>query len=229
MVTRPFLRNGLGYEAITIDTAMPFVKATYNLEGDGPLALTCYEALSALNAAARQAHYPNLEAVASYLASGDADKEQELILYAKSCVQPGVAYYFQQLSTNMKQALEAFKAARLFSPSKLHEMRPDASAVDSLVSFPFLTPAIPALEEFPLFIAAAEDVDSIYDPVLFWKEHENTLPTWSQAARQILLVQPSSAASERVFSLLNNSFGERQYSSLQGYIEASLMLQYNKR
>ena len=164
---KPYLMVEL---AVTIDAAMPFVKATYNLEGDGPLALTCYEALSALNAAARQAHYPNLEAVASYLASGDADKEQELILYAKSCVQPGVAYYFQQLSTNMKQALEAFKAARLFSPSKLHEMRPDDSAVDSLVSFPFLTPAIPALkEEFPLYIAAAEDVDSAYDPLLFWK------------------------------------------------------------
>ena len=32
--------------AVTIDAAAPFVKATYNLEGDGPLALTCYEAIS---------------------------------------------------------------------------------------------------------------------------------------------------------------------------------------
>ena len=45
--------------AVTIDAAMPFVKATYSLEGDGPLALTCYEAISVLNAAARQAYYPN--------------------------------------------------------------------------------------------------------------------------------------------------------------------------
>ena len=42
--------------AVTIDAAMPFVKATYVLEGDGPLALSCYETISALNAAARQAH-----------------------------------------------------------------------------------------------------------------------------------------------------------------------------
>ena len=47
------------------------------------------------------------------------------------------------------------------------------------------------------------------------------------AARQVLLVQPSSGASERVFSLLKNSFGDRQNSALQDYIEASLMLQYN--
>ena len=33
----------------------------------------------------------------------------------------------------------------------------------------------------------------------------------------------------RVFSLLKASFNERQDGSLQDYIEASLMLQYNKR
>ena len=31
--------------AATIDAATPFVKATYNLEGDGPFALSCYEAI----------------------------------------------------------------------------------------------------------------------------------------------------------------------------------------
>ena len=31
--------------AATIDAATPFVKATYNLEGDGPFALNCYEAI----------------------------------------------------------------------------------------------------------------------------------------------------------------------------------------
>ena len=36
------------------------------------------------------------------------------------------------------------------------------------------------------------------------------------------------AAAERVFSLLKASFNERQDGSLQDYIEASLMLQYNK-
>ena len=44
----------------------------------------------------------------------------------------------------------------------------------------------------------------------------------------VLLVQPSSAGAERAFFfLLSNSFGCRQDNSLQDYIEASLMLQYN--
>ena len=36
------------------------------------------------------------------------------------------------------------------------------------------------------------------------------------------------AAAERVFSLLKNSFNERQDLALQDYLEASLMLQYNR-
>ncbi len=129
----------------------------------------------------------------------------------------------------MKEPLTAFKGARLFCPSKVHEMQPDSAAVDSLLAFPFLSNSIAALKgELPQYVAAAEDVNPTHDPLEFWKRHEDTLPTWAAAARKVVLVQPSSAASERVFSLLNNSFGDRQQSSLQDYIEASLMLQYNK-
>ena len=43
-----------------------------------------------------------------------------------------------------------------------------------------------------------------------------------------LLIQPSSAAGERVFSLLNNSFKETQARAVEDYIEASIVLQYNR-
>ena len=215
--------------AATIDAGMPFVKATYNLEGDGPLALTCYDAISALNMSARQAYYPNLDAIAAHIAS-NAQEESDLVQHAKSCVQPGIAYYFEQVSTNMKPALEAFKAARRFSPFRLIEINPSVTAIDSLGAFPFLGTEIPALkQELPLYQAAAQDVDPLYDPLVFWKNHQAGLPTWAKAVRQVFLVQPSSAASERVFSLLRSSFGERQNSSLQDYIETSLMFQYNNR
>jgi len=46
-------------------------------------------------------------------------------------------------------------------------------------------------------------------------------------SKKILLVQPSSAAVERVFSLLNSGFVDQQEQSLQNYIEASVMLRYN--
>lgn len=213
--------------AATVDAGMPFVKATYNLEGDGPLVLTCYDTISALNVAARQAYYPNLESVAAHIAASPRE-ESDLLQHANTCIQPGIAYYFQQVSTNMKASLEAFKAARLFSPFRLTELNPSITTIDSLTSFPFLRSEIPALkQELPLYQAAAQDINPSYDPLIFWKNHESDLPTWAKAARQVFLVQPSSAASERVFSLLRNSFGERQNSALQDYIETSLMLQYN--
>ncbi len=213
--------------AVTVDAGMPFVRATYNLEGDGPLALSCYDTISALNVSARQAHYPNLDAIASQIAGGNAQEESELLQHAKKCVEPGITYYFHQISTNMKTPLEAFKVARLFSPFRLTEINPSVTNIDSLATFPFLKSEIEALkQELPLYLAAAQDIDPSLDPLIFWKHHENDLPTWAKAARHVVLVQPSSAGSERVFSLLKNSFADKQNSSLQDYIETS---QYNNR
>ena len=56
--------------AVTVDAALPFVRATYILEGDGPLALSCYETIASLNISARQANYSNLAAVAANLLQG---------------------------------------------------------------------------------------------------------------------------------------------------------------
>ena len=56
----------------------------------------------------------------------------------------------------------------------------------------------------------------------------NRRPVHVLSRKTWLLVQPSSAAAERVFSLLQNSFSQRQSSSLEDYIETSLMLQYNR-
>ena len=54
-------------------------------------------------------------------------------------------------------------------------MRPSLEAVDAFVAFSSLSADIAALkEEFPLYTAAAEDVDPSYDPLLFWKQHEST-------------------------------------------------------
>ena len=45
--------------AITVDAGEPFVKATYFLEGDGPLVFSCYEKILDLKASVSTALYPN--------------------------------------------------------------------------------------------------------------------------------------------------------------------------
>ncbi len=50
-----------------------------------------------------------------------------------------------------------------------------------------------------------------------WQLHENELPGWASVVKKVILVQPSSAASERVvfFPLLQNLFDEKQQNCLE--------------
>ena len=128
--------------------------------------------------------------------------------------------------------LNAFKAARLFSPSKAYDMQPSATDVDSLSSIPALNKpsVLSALkEELPAYLAKASDVSPIINELEWWRHNETFLPAWSRAAKIAILLQPSSAAAERAFSLLNASFGACQANTLEDYLEAAIMLQYNKR
>ena len=106
----------------------------------------------------------------------------------------------------------------------------DSSTIDQFAAaFPSLsTQTVAGLKaELPSYKAAVNDIDPSVDAQDWWKRHEQDLPHWCTAFELVLLVQPSSAATERVFSLLKNSFSQSQSSSLEDYIETSLMLQYN--
>ena len=78
------------------------------------------------------------------------------------------------------------------------------------------------------YLAKAADVSPEMDTLEWWRRHEGSLPYWTGAFRKVLLVKPSSAAAERVFSLLKATFSDQQDSALQDYLESSIMLQYNK-
>ena len=97
--------------AVTIDAMDPFVRATYLLEGDGPLALVAYEHLMTLFQAINSEHYPNVFAVARRLANGDIRHEQQLVTYAKSCVPLAYTYFRTKFERDLQPIVLAFKAA----------------------------------------------------------------------------------------------------------------------
>ncbi len=80
----------------------------------------------------------------------------------------------------------------------------------------------------PKYLAAAEDVSPTVDTIIivWWKRHTCE---WPPTLVKDMLVQPSSAVAERVFSILSNSFTDTQRSSLEDYIETSIMMQYNNK
>ena len=79
-----------------------------------------------------------------------------------------------------------------------------------------------------VYAAIAEDVSDEFTFLEFWKNNWKELPKSGEASSQILLCQPSSAATEHIFSIMNNSFEDQHHSSLEDYLEASVMMQYNK-
>lgn len=77
--------------SITVDAMKPFVCATYDLEGDGSLAPTAYQNISKLQSTIACEHY--VMALAKHESNGNSNHKQQLVRYAKGCVQPANEYF----------------------------------------------------------------------------------------------------------------------------------------
>ena len=62
---------------------------------------------------------------------------------------------------------------------------------------------------------------------IFWREHSIELPFWYKTAEHFALIATSSASVERVFSLYDGKFSEKQQSALQDYKEGAVMVHAN--
>ena len=80
----------------------------------------------------------------------------------------------------------------------------------------------------PSYIAKVMDISTECDILEWWKCNKEALPHWFSAVMKALVVQPSTAAAKRAFSILTASFVDQQERSLEDYIEASVILQFNK-
>ena len=98
------------------------------------------------------------------------------------------------------------------------ELKPTSSDLSSLSAFPYFnSEAIEGMKsELPTYLAA---VAQQFDPCEWWKYHSADIPMWARSFRKIARIHPSSAAAERVFSLLQSSFGKQQEQSLEDYIQ----------
>ena len=101
--------------AAIVDAGEPFVKATYQLEGDGALAFRCYEIFSTLEASVKLQHFSNLHAMANKLVGRSHELLNKFIQYGKARIQPGLQYFKAKFSNELSASLSAFKAALLLS------------------------------------------------------------------------------------------------------------------
>jgi len=144
-------------------------------------------------------------------------------------MQPALDYFKGLLDSSLKENISVYKVVRIFIPQKVAMLKPDDSHVNALQIIPFFkNEELEKLRaKLPSCLAKTDDISDDLDLLLWWKLNATVLPYWSNAVRKILIIQPSSAAAERVFSLLNSGFGDLQENSLKDYIEASIRLRYN--
>ena len=64
--------------------------------------------------------------------------------------------------------------------------------------------------------------------LMWWASNHTRFRVWAQAARIVMCLSPNSASCERVFSLLQCTFGANRASSLADQVEVSMMLRYNR-
>ena len=138
--------------------------------------------------------------------------------------------------------LELCRTVRAFDPV-FAATNVDVAFVDGMVAAIKPLHALGMLsdlkQQLPLYLAAAAaarafdktSVNDYTEAILGWWRAADcsAFPAWALAARIVFAISPNSASCERVFALLRNLFGEAQMSSLADYIQAALMLNYNKR
>ena len=69
------------------------------------------------------AHYPNVRAVAERLVSSNRRTLQQWNAYASNCMKGAQQYFTEKINGELSGLMEAFKAARLFCPQKVIEIK----------------------------------------------------------------------------------------------------------
>ena len=219
--------------AAFVDGGNHFVSATYYLEGDGPLVFSYYGRLATVSNAVAVAAYPNVEGVARRQAIGNLPVYNQLVAKANAFTNLGLQFFQRKFSQEFYESVSAFQSARLCCPVQVQQLRPTAASVEELRRFRFLDndAIIQGLTaELPRYLAVADgaDLQTEEEKLQWWSRNEANLPNWSSVVKKVLLVQPSSASAERVFSIMKNFFTNQQDAALEQTVEASVMLYYNQ-
>eukprot|EP00733_Pompholyxophrys_punicea_P000535 Pompholyxophrys_punicea_v1_NODE_155_length_3151_cov_4.974483.p1 type:complete len:402 gc:universal NODE_155_length_3151_cov_4.974483:1287-82(-) len=238
--------------AIVMDVGEPLILSTYLLEADIPLVFHTYDILLEVKQTFRIADYLNVSTIVErYEDSPQARKRLSDETVARA--DPVTSYFDEKIFGELSEQFKMFKIARFLCPTKVNYLKPTKKDVEEFSCFPFENKATllqKMVDELPTYLALADGFkfesedeyhqnkrerrltiikNEVFGILKWWKQQKTQLPTWFFVVRQLMLLQPSSAASERVFSLLNNSFSDKQTASLEDYREAAIMLQYNKR
>lgn len=84
------------------------------------------------------------------------------------------------------------------------------------------------INELAMFYVLSENVPQDAPLLSWWFGVRAALPTWYKVVvAEAVIMQPTSATAERVFSMMTWMFGDDQRAALEDYKETAMMLRYN--
>ena len=112
--------------AATVDWGEPFVKACSVLEGDGPLALNCFEVIERIKQSLLTENIPNVRALSEKLTRQPRSHllHEQWVDFARDCVQSGIDHFNRQLSNSLKLSTLGNKYSKLVVSSHLNNLQP---------------------------------------------------------------------------------------------------------
>jgi hypothetical protein len=144
--------------------------------------------------------------------------------------------------------LERMKVVRIFNPlhvlsvgSAITDTDIDALSIFRFSAHPKIKPALKTMkDELPKYLSKVNEIKPLaqrkdskgkdtFDLHMWWKGNYGEFPAWGYVLRAVLTNSPNSIPPERVFSILNDTFGDDQKTGGADYKEFSLMKQYNAR
>ena len=137
---------------------------------------------------------------------------------------------FNHCDSLLFNMVRLFKAIRLFCPLAVRRLQPDLNHIDELRLLPTLDDDVIVQglkDELPALLVSAANMQACSSRLRWWREQEK-LPYWQSAAKVVFCLVPSSAAAERVFSLLQAVTTDSQARLFSDHLEAMLQLQYNR-
>ena len=227
------------------DGATLFIKATYTLEGDSLLAFSAYDELLKCKMFIDNPHLPNLEAICRELGGNITPHTPEytrLYNHGLSVLEPGYAYFKQKIMgdesdgqnpADLAGMVHLFKTARYLHPCRAVELGFSLALIDEFLTVKAVKKGTISIQnlrnELPQYLAACQGVSLDIDLKEFWRNRAGILPTFVSLFVHFCLLQPSSGACERVFSIVKNLFDPQQSHALHDYVETAVMVNYNSR
>ena len=174
----------------------------------------------------------------SYCAKTPGKCVEEVVQTQLAKCHPLVETFTNQFYRKHDRQLLWWKFCRVFDPFHAADAPVDSLRDDLRHIFPQLESHLPYLQAsldvyrgHAAEHAHAHAAEHAQHPTTlsFWMAKKDSLIGWFECFQFVSVLQPTSAAAERVFAILRTKFSSCQESTLEDYKAASVKMTFNKR